>query len=199
MVYFLFMEFAAAGPRVLLADDHHFFREGLREILVSGGMVVVGEAHDGARAIKLTHELNPDIVVIDLKMPHTSGIDALQQIAAASPDARLVVLSVSADEADVLEALAAGACCYLLKDTTADGLIRSILLAADGHAVLSRDVVRALATRAQADSEALRRTSANGISLTAREREVIKLLAKGRTTRRSAASFRSAATRSSST
>jgi two-component system, NarL family, response regulator LiaR len=91
--------------RVVLADDHHFFREGLRGMLEADGMAVVGEATDGA--VALERELAPDIVVIDLKMPKSSGIDALRQILAASPHAHVVVLTVSADQADVLEALTA--------------------------------------------------------------------------------------------
>jgi DNA-binding NarL/FixJ family response regulator len=165
--------------RVVLADDHHFFREGLREMLEAGGMNVVGEANDGARAVKLARELTPDIVVIDLSMPNGSGLVAIRQIASAHPDARLVVLTVSADEADVLEALAAGACCYLLKDTRADELVGSIRLSAGGHAVLSRDVVRALVGRVRAGNDAAQRTDSDGLALTARELEVIRLIADG--------------------
>jgi two-component system, NarL family, nitrate/nitrite response regulator NarL len=165
--------------RVVLADDHHFFREGLREMLATEGMVVVGEAADGAGAVALARELAPDVIVIDLDMPSASSIDALRQIVLASPDAQLVVLTVSADETDVLEALAAGACGYLLKNTRVDELVGGIRLAAGGHAVLSRDVVRALVARVRADNHAAEQASGNGLALTARELEVIQLITAG--------------------
>jgi DNA-binding NarL/FixJ family response regulator len=165
--------------RVVLADDHHFFREGLREMLAADGMAVVGEATDGAGAVTLARELAPDVVVIDLKMPNASGVDALRQIATASPDVQLVVVTVSADEADVLEALAAGACGYLLKDTRADELVGAIRLAAGGHAVLSRDVLRALVARVRADSQTAEQARSEKPALTARELEVIRLIADG--------------------
>jgi len=148
-------------------------------MLAAGGMVVVGEATDGARAAGLTHELRPDVVVIDLKMPNASGIDALRQIATASPGVQVVVLTVSADEADVLQALAAGACSYLLKDTRADELVGAVRLAAGGHAVLSRDVVRALVARMRTDEQPAEHAKSDVSALTTRELEVIRLIADG--------------------
>jgi DNA-binding NarL/FixJ family response regulator len=169
---------STTAPTVVLADDHHFFREGLRELLAADGMTVVGETDDGERAVILALELTPDVLVIDLKMPKASGVDALREIASARPDAQLVALTVSAEESDVLDALDAGACCYLLKDTRTDELVASIRLAAGGHAVLSRDVVHALTARARAEGVASG-TSGGAVSLTARELEVIKLIADG--------------------
>jgi DNA-binding NarL/FixJ family response regulator len=165
--------------RVVLVDDHHFFREGLREMLEVDGMAVVGETTDGDGAVALARELAPDIVVIDLKMPKASGIDALRQILTASPHAHVVVLTVSADQADVLEALTAGACGYLLKDTQADELVGGIRQAAGGHAVLSREVLRALVARVRIDDHVTEQASSDGLALTARELEVIRLIANG--------------------
>jgi DNA-binding NarL/FixJ family response regulator len=165
--------------RVVLADDHHFFREGLHRMLAADGMAVVGEATDGARAIRLVRELAPDVVVIDLKMPNASGVEAIRQIRMTTPDAQLVVLTVSADEADAIEALAAGACGYLLKDTHPGELVSAIRLAADGHAVLSREVVRSLVARVQSDSRAAERATSNGLVLTERELEVIRMIVDG--------------------
>jgi two-component system, NarL family, nitrate/nitrite response regulator NarL len=179
LVYFPLVEASNNALRVVLADDHHFFREGLRRMLAADGMSVVGEATDGTRAVALARELAPDVMVIDLKMPNASGIDALRQIAMTSPGARLVVLTVSADETDAIEALAAGACGYLLKDTRPDELVSGIRLAACGHAVLSRDVVRALAAQVQTDNHAVTQAMSDGRALTERELEVIRLIVDG--------------------
>lgn len=165
--------------RVVLADDHPFFLEGLRGMLAADGISVVGETTDGSDVVALTRKLTPDVVVIDLNMPGVSGVDAVRQIAATHPDVQVVVLTVSNDQADVLEALAAGACGYLLKDTRADELVSSIRLASGGHAVLSRDVIKALATRVQADNDAAERAGSDELALTARELEVIRLIAEG--------------------
>ncbi len=167
------------GLRVVLADDHHFFREGLRGMLAADGMSVVGETTDGDGAVELARRLAPDVVVIDLHMPGASGIGALRRILTTSPDAQVVVLTVSADEADVLDALTAGACGYLLKDTRVDELVGAVRLAGGGHAVLSRDVVRALVARVRAGNDAAEQAGSDGLALTARELEVIRLIADG--------------------
>ena len=159
--------------RVVLADDHHFFREGLRGMLAADGISVVAEATDGDGAVAVTREHEPDVVVIDLRMPGSPGVDAVRRIVAAQPGAHVIVLTVSAEQSDVLEALAAGACCYLLKDTRVDELVASIRLAAAGHAVLSREIVRALA------AQGLGHLDDDGPALSARELEVIRLITEG--------------------
>jgi len=164
--------------RVVLVDDHHLFRTGLREMLETDGIVVVGEATDGARAVKLVREMAPDATIVDLKMPNTPGIGAIREIVAEDPDARLLALTVSAREADVIEALAAGALGYLLKDTHPDELVRGVRLVAKGHAVLSGDVARALA-RSRRDSQAAEVAADDDVALTPRELEVLRLIAEG--------------------
>lgn len=148
-------------------------------MLTAGGMTVVGEATDGARAIALARELAPDVVVIDLKMPNVSGVDAIRQIAGPGSDINLVVLTVSTDESDAIEALAAGACGYLLKDTHPDELVGSIRLAADGHAVLSREVVRALVAQVRADNHATAQATGKEYALTERELEITRMIVDG--------------------
>ncbi|HWX44651.1 MAG TPA: response regulator transcription factor [Solirubrobacteraceae bacterium] len=140
--------------RVVIADDHRIFRDGLRGTLQEAGMRVVGEAADGAEAVALARELEPDVVVLDLNMPGVSGLDALRQIARGGPDVQTVVLTVSVEDRDVLAALVAGACGYLVKDMRVDRLAAGIAQAAEGHMVLSSGVARALTAYVRASAEA---------------------------------------------
>jgi DNA-binding NarL/FixJ family response regulator len=130
--------------RVVIADDHQIFRDGLRSTLQDAGMAVVGEASDGTEAVALARELAPDVLVLDLNMPGVSGLEALRQIARDCPDVQTVVLTVSADDRDVLGALAAGACGYLMKDIRVDRLAAGIGQVAEGHMVLSSRVAPVL-------------------------------------------------------
>jgi DNA-binding NarL/FixJ family response regulator len=173
--------------RVVIADDHHLFREGLRGMLEAGGMNVVGEASDGDEAVALAHGLEPHVVVLDLHMPGSSGLDALRGLARTCPDVQSVVLTVSDADADVLEALAAGACGYLLKDTRADRLADSIRQAADGHMVLSGEIAQALVAHVRTSAEASRTAATTRTepsesarrALTPREVEILRLISEG--------------------
>jgi DNA-binding NarL/FixJ family response regulator len=173
------VESGDSAPRVVLADDHHFFREGLRDVLVGAGIEVVGEAADSRGLLKLASELAPDVVVTDLNMPDAQGVETIRQIVAASPQAQVVVLTVSADEADAIDALMAGACGYLLKDIRVDDVVGAIRQAARGHAVLSREVVRALIARVPAKTQPDERTAREPPALTARELDVLRLIVDG--------------------
>jgi DNA-binding NarL/FixJ family response regulator len=168
--------------RVVLADDHHFFREGLRGALAAEDITVVGEATNGGEAVALVRELTPDVVVLDLNMPSAGGVEAIEQIVACSPTVEIVVLTVSTDGEDVLEALAAGASSYLLKDTRTDELAGCIRQAAGGQSVLSREVAQTLISKAlsnRLENGAAERAKVHLPVLTARETEVLRLLVEG--------------------
>ncbi len=169
----------ASPLRVAIADDHHFFREGLRGLLEADAITVVGEAADGDAAIRMAEKLRPDVLLIDLHMPRTSGTEALRRIVAADPGTRILVLTVSADQNEVLAAFAAGACGYMLKDTRTDCLLSGIRLVAGGHTVTSREVMLALVERTRAANRAAERDTRSGLALSDRELQVIRLIAAG--------------------
>lgn len=175
------MELSDPGLRVVLADDHHFFREGLRDLLEEAGLSVVGEAKDGAEALLLAEQLKPDLVVIDLNMSGAPGSEALQRIAAVSPEARTVVLTSSIEATEVLAALQAGASAYVVKGAQADELLAGIRQTASSHVVLSRAVIEALVIHVgppDRDSAQAGAVQAD-VLLTARERDVLRLIAGG--------------------
>ncbi|MFF4771521.1 response regulator transcription factor [Microtetraspora fusca] len=162
--------------RVLLVDDHPLLRHGLRALLEQvGGAEVVGEAGDGDEAIALALSLAPDVVVMDLVMPGTSGIEATRRLIDRRPDLGVLVLTMSEDDASVFAALRAGARGYVLKGTGGSEFIAAVRSVARGEAVYGPAVARRI-----------RRFMAGGPAtgpfpeLTQREREVLDLLASGR-------------------
>jgi DNA-binding NarL/FixJ family response regulator len=181
IVYFARVDLPEDTLRVVLADGHHFFREGLRGMLETAGITVVGEAKDGAEAIALAGRLEPDVIVVDMNMRNVSDAAALRRIAAASPEARMVVLTTSTDEANVLEALAAGVCGYLLKDTAADELVGGIRQMTSSQVVLSREIVQELAKRVSSSNHGSNHSQAEieRVALTARETDVLRLIVEG--------------------
>jgi DNA-binding NarL/FixJ family response regulator len=166
--------------KVLLADDHGVVRKGLRFLIEQEeGLAVCGEAADGREAVRLARELEPNVVVMDIAMPQLNGIDATAQIVRALPSTGVLILSMHGDESYLLRALEAGARGYLLKDTAEEDLVRAIRVVASGKPFFSpaisqtllEDYIRTLQQRGQQDSYSL---------LTDREREILQLLAEGR-------------------
>lgn len=168
-----------ASLRVLLVDDHQIIRDGLRAILEQqAGMCVVGEAADGHEAIALASSTRPDVVVMDISMPGLNGIDATRRITSELPGIHVVGLSMNVDRRYVLAMLSAGAMGYLLKDSAASELVRAIRTVAAGQSYLSPGITgfvidTALHTAAPEEPP----------TLSVREREVLQLLAEGRTSK----------------
>jgi len=175
-----------AGPiRVLLVDDHDVFRHGLAQLLRDEGLDVAAEASGGEAGVRLAAELAPDVVLMDLSMPGMDGVAATRAIAAApSPPASpaVVVLTLSDDDATMLEALLAGAAGYVLKDATLEQIVAAVHAAAAGDAVIPPRVAPELLRRLRA-AEPARAASADGEQageLSERELEVLRLLVDGR-------------------
>ena len=165
--------------RVLLVDDHDLFRTGLRNLLEERGVDVAGEASAGAEAVRLVRELAPDVVVMDLHMPGISGIEAIRQIAAIAPLTRVLVLTISDQEEDVLHAILAGACGYLLKDASVEELIRGIEAAAIGEALVSPAIAGKVLQQVRATAVSPEIEAAVRTELSQRELDVLKLIANG--------------------
>jgi two-component system response regulator NreC len=165
--------------RVLLADDHGIVRRGLRSLLEEAGLSVVAEAADGLEAVRLTEEHRPDLLIVDIGMPRLSGIEVAARSQKLDRPPGVIILSMHSDESYIIRALAAGARAYLLKDATDEDLLPAVRAVAAGRpyfspavtGVLVEDYVRTLQKRGLTDSYHL---------LTDREKEVLHLLAEGR-------------------
>ncbi len=166
--------------RILLADDHGIVRKGLRFILErQSGMEVVGEASDGREAVKLAEELAPHVVIMDVAMPQLNGIDATAQIVKTHPKTGVIILSMYSDEAYLVRALSAGAKGYLLKESAEVDLLRAVQVVAHGRPFFSPQIAQTLL------EDYMRTMQQRGLEdsyevLTDREREVLQLLAEGK-------------------
>lgn len=160
--------------RILITDDHAVVRQGLRMFLqLDPELEVIGEAVNGEQALKLAHELNPDVILMDLLMPIMNGIEAIGKIRAALPDIEIIALTSVLEDSSVVGAVRAGAIGYLLKDTESHELIRAIKAAAQGQVQLSPQAAARL-MREVREPEMLTMDA-----LTERETEVLRLIAKG--------------------
>jgi two-component system, NarL family, response regulator NreC len=162
--------------RILLADDHAVVRQGFKMILsAQADMEIVGEAGNGREAVQLATELQPDVVVMDVAMPELNGIEATRRLATASPRTRVVALSMHKDSVYVREILRAGARGYLLKDSPAPDLVSAVRAVASGEGFLSPAVSNAVL-------DDYRKHVTDPIDLlSSREREVLQMLAEGKT------------------
>ena len=163
--------------RILIADDHHVVRQGLHMFLSADPeLEIIGEAQDGAEAVKLALELHPDVVLMDILMPVMDGIKATAAIRQSLPDTEVIALTSVLGDNFVIDAVRAGAIGYLLKDTDANELRRAIKAAAAGKVQLSPEVAARLMREVRTPTETRE-------SLTDREIEVLKLLGQGKSNR----------------
>ena len=176
------MSVGATAIRVLIVDDHAVVREGLRTFLeLQDGIEVAGEAADGAQAIELAAELEPDVILMDLVMPRVDGVGAMREIRRLVPHSRVIVLTSYLDDDRLLPAIEAGADGYLLKDLEPAELARAIRTAQAGEAMIAPTVAgRLLRSLSQPRVPA----AADGERLTPREHEVLALIATGRSNKR---------------
>jgi two-component system, NarL family, response regulator DegU len=162
--------------RLLLADDHRMLRDSLRRSMEENGFDVVGEAADGAEAVQLAQALQPDVVLMDVSMPHLDGVEATRQIARLVPEAQIVMLTMHADGEVMARAIQAGAIGYLVKDCAISDVVSAVRLAASGESVLSPD----LALSMLADVKKTPIDPGNGHApVSAREEQVLQLVADG--------------------
>jgi two-component system, NarL family, response regulator NreC len=166
--------------RIVLADDHTVMRAGLRLLLErQPNLTVVGEAADGRQAVELAQQERPDVVIMDIAMPHMNGVEAARQIVNHSPETAVAILSMHSDESYVIRSLKAGARAYLLKDSAETDLLEAVHAIREGKSffspavrrILKEDYVHQLEEMGAEDSYEL---------LTNREREVLQLVAEGK-------------------
>jgi DNA-binding NarL/FixJ family response regulator len=175
---------SASGPgapatiRLVIVDDHPVVRDGLSGMFAADpGFEVLGEAADGAEAVRLAQALRPDVILMDLRMPGMDGVTAITELAKRGSTARVLVLTTYDTDSLVMQAIEAGATGYLLKDAPRAELLRAVRAAAEGQAVLSPSVASALMSRVREPAEE---------PLSHRELEVLRLVAAGTTNREAA-------------
>ncbi len=171
--------------RVVIADDHPILREGLRRLLEDeGGFRVVGQAADGAEAVRLARELQPDVLLLDLAMPRVSGLEVLRELAASASGPRVLVLTVAIEDSQVVQALEMGARGVVLKEAATELLFKAIRTVVAGQYWVGRDtvsdIVRHLRERAAASA---RPRLSPADRLTRREREIVAAVAAGESNR----------------
>ncbi len=168
--------------KVLIVDDHAIVRHGIRAILeTQDGIVVAGEAEDGADAVKKARELAPDVVLMDIAMPRLNGLEATRQIHRLLPETKVIALTMFKDEEYVFQALKAGASGYLIKEGGAGDLMKAIHSVVSGAPFFSPAVSRKIMESYLNEDAEKRPRPGAGDRLTGREREVLQLIAEGHT------------------
>jgi DNA-binding NarL/FixJ family response regulator len=166
--------------RVLVVDDHDLFRAGLASLLnAQPGIEVVAQASGGRMGVRLADELQPDVVLMDVRMPDIEGPEATREILEHHPSIRVVALTVVSDDADVTAVVGAGACGFLAKDTPIDGVVLAVRAAANGAAWLAPRAAEVVLGRVRRDSVGKEPDAALAEELSPREFEVLRLISRG--------------------
>jgi two-component system, NarL family, response regulator LiaR len=163
---------------VVVIDDHILFRSGLRELLQQEDIQVVGEASTAEAGLDIIQRLAPNVTIMDLSLPRMSGHEAIRRIVATAPATQVLVLTISANEADVTEAVLAGACGYLLKDASVGDIAAGVRAAAAGESMVSPRMAKTLLRQLRHHEQNDRRPSVESLSV--REKEVLRLVVDGK-------------------
>ncbi|PCR95264.1 DNA-binding response regulator [Pseudomonas sp. FW215-R2] len=169
---------------LLLVDDHSLIRAGVRALVLDiPGYAVIGEANDGSQLLEMVEQLNPDIVLLDISMKETGGLEALQRLRRVRPHSKVLILSMHTDPALIMQALESGAHGYLLKDTTATELEHALEALRNNERYLSPAIAHTVINQALTRNQKLQPEVADSHNLTARQLEILRLIVRGKSTR----------------
>ena len=172
--------------RVLVVDDQELFRRGLVMLLAAEGIEVVGEAADGDEGTRMAAATAPDVVLLDIRMPKRTGLEACRAIKETVPSAKIIMLTVSDEEADLYEAVKSGAAGYLLKDSSIDEVAQAVRVVAEGQSLITPSMAAKLIDEFKQMSRP-ERESGPALRLTERELDVLRLVAQGHSNKEIAA------------
>ena len=169
---------------LLLVDDHSLIRAGVRALVLDiPGYAVIGEANDGSQLLEMVEQLSPDIVLLDISMKETGGLEALQRLKRVRPQSKVLILSMHTDPALIMQALESGAHGYLLKDTTATELEHALHALRNNERYLSPAIAHTVINQALTRNQKHQPEPADSHNLTARQLEILRLIVRGKSTR----------------
>ncbi|TMU79472.1 response regulator transcription factor [Pseudomonas fluorescens] len=169
---------------LLLVDDHSLIRAGVRALVLDiPGYAVIGEANDGSQLLEMVEQLSPDIVLLDISMKETGGLEALQRLKRVRPQSKVLILSMHTDPTLIMQALESGAHGYLLKDTTATELEHALEALRNNERYLSPAIAHTVINQALTRNQKQQPEAADSHNLTARQLEILRLIVRGKSTR----------------